>query len=280
MVLHKQKIPVFATKDEKKEVIEVKRPQLRVLFDETRESNKWVGEQRSRFLLILTSNNFTISKLTQAPINYTALREFDIFVHGASSTGESTLTPIELRSIGQFVQEGRGLLLVGNQYAASEKDYNYALANMFGLGFKDVVEDKEVHANPDTDTWYWAPLLNLMVDHPITKNIFNVVFPRTASLNVTLNAEPLIFSNTTSKPPCVPVLGITEYGKGKVVALGSDALLSNDTMSGIPAKDNEKLILNLFNWFPTWKTCPNCNFQAPPSTIYCPQCKRLMDMPT
>ncbi|MHA1377766.1 MAG: hypothetical protein ACTSRG_05235 [Candidatus Helarchaeota archaeon] len=274
MVLNKQKIPIFAAKKEKREVVEVKRPQLRILFDETREPKKWVNDQRSRFLLILTSNNFTVSKLTQGPINYTALREFDIFVHGASSTGESLLTPAELRTLGQFVQEGRGLLLVGNQFAPSEKDYNYALANMFGIGFSDIVEDKKMHANPEVDEWQWAPLLNLMVDHPITKDVYNVVFPRSASLKLTLNAEPIIFSNTTSEPPCVPVLGISEYGKGKVVALGSDAILSNDEKSGIPAKDNEKLILNLFNWYPQWKTCPNCNFQAPPNTIYCPQCKK------
>ncbi|NVM03801.1 MAG: hypothetical protein HWN67_15835, partial [Candidatus Helarchaeota archaeon] len=160
MVLHKQKIPLFAAKEEKKVITEVKRPQLRVLFDETREPNKWVNDVRSRFLLILTSNNFTVNRLTQGPINYTALREFDIFVMGASSTGASTLTPTELRTLGQFVQEGRGLLLVGNQFVNTEKDYNFALANMFGLSFHDVVEDKKMHANPDTDTWVWAPILN------------------------------------------------------------------------------------------------------------------------
>ncbi|MFX0134876.1 MAG: hypothetical protein ACFFDN_14640 [Candidatus Hodarchaeota archaeon] len=274
MVLHKQKIPLFAAKDEKKEVIEVKRPQLRVLFDETREPNKWVNDMRSRFLLILTSNNFTVNRLTQGPINYTALREFDIFVMGASSTGESTLSPTELRTLGQFVQEGRGLLLVGNQFVGSEKDYNFALANMFGLSFHDVVEDEKFHANPDTDTWSWAPILNLIVSHPITKDVYNVVFPRSASLTLSLNAEPIVFSNTTSNPPCAPVMGITQYGKGKVVALGSEALLTDDEKSGVPSKDNEKLILNLFNWYPSWKTCPNCNFQSPPSTIYCPQCKK------
>ena len=121
MVLHKQKIPLFATKDEKIEPIEGKKPKLRVLFDETREPNKWINNQRSQFLLILTSHNFTISKLIQRPINYTALREFDIFVLGANSTGESTLTPTELRTLSQFVQEGRGLLLVGNQFVSSEK---------------------------------------------------------------------------------------------------------------------------------------------------------------
>lgn len=277
MVLHKQKIPIFVAKEEKKEErTEIKKPQLRVLFDETRETNKWVNDQRSRFLLILTSNNFTINKLTRGPITYTALREFDIFVLGASSTGESVLEPTELRSIGQFIQEGRGLFLVGNQFVSSEKDYNFALANMFGISFHDTVEDKKVHANPDTDTWFWAPLLNLMVDHFITKNINNVVFPRSSSFSLSLDSEPIVFSNTTSTPACVPVLAITEFGKGRIAAIGSEAILTNDPMSGIPAKDNEKLILNLFNWFPQWKICPNCNFQSPPSTIYCPQCKKAI----
>ncbi|NHI93143.1 MAG: zinc ribbon domain-containing protein [Candidatus Lokiarchaeota archaeon] len=277
MVLHSQKLPKFV-QEEKKSIQDMgPKRELKVLFDETREPGKWINEARSRFLLILTSNGFNINKITKGPITYTTLREFDIFVTGANSSGESIIEPGEIRAIGQFVREGRGLMVIGNQYIGMERDYNYALESLFGISFDEYIEDKEKHAVPDSSEWDWAPIIDLLVEHPITENVYEVVLPRFSSLNLSKNAEPIAFSNPSSTPPCKPMIGVSIFGKGRVIAVGGENLLANDEKTGVQAKDNEKLILNLFNWFPKWITCPNCNLVSPPSTIFCPQCKKPLN---
>ncbi|MHA1785119.1 MAG: hypothetical protein ACTSX4_07275 [Candidatus Helarchaeota archaeon] len=277
MALFSQKLPKFLQEEKKVTDAVGTYRELKVLFDETKEPGKWINEDRSRFLLILTSNGFNLNKITKGPITYTVLREFDIFVTGANSMGESTIEPGEIRAISQFVREGRGLMLVGNQYVGMERDYNYALESLFGISFDEYVEDKKKHAVPDSSEWDWAPLIDLIVEHPISENTYEIVLPRFSSLNLSKNAEPIAFSNPTSTPPCKPMIGVTIFGKGKVIAVGGDNLFSNDEKTGVQAKDNEKLILNLFNWFPKWQKCKNCNFIAPPSTVFCPQCKKPLN---
>lgn len=268
MVLHKQKIPRYLERDT--DVILEERPQLRVLFDETKEEGKWVNEDHSSFLLVLTSNNYTVDKLIRGPITYTTLKEFDIFVMGASSTAENIITPNELRSIGQFVHDGRGLLLIGNQYVGLEPDYNYALNSLFGLSFSDYVEDKVNNVSGDES----APLINLLIEHPITAHVNEVVLARFSSLKAAKKAEPLAFSNVDSKPSCMPMVGYSTHGKGRVVMLGGDLIFSNDKLKGIPARDNERLIANIFSWFPSWVSCPHCGTESPPSTAFCTKCRK------
>ena len=41
----------------------------------------------------------------------------------------------------------------------------------------------------------------------------------------------------------------TEYGRGKVVALGDIDIFSNDPNIGLNRLDNRKFILNILNWF-------------------------------
>ena len=277
MTLHSQKLPKYLQDPKKSTTSSGPRRELKVLFDETREPGKWINEDNSRFLLILTSNGFNINKITKGPVTYTVLREFDIFVTGANSSGESILEPAEIRSISQFVREGRGLLVVGNQYVGMERDFNYALESLFGISFDEYVEDKEKHAVPDSSEFVWAPLIDLLVEHPITEKVFEVVLPRFSTLNLSKGADPIAFSNPSSTPPCKPMIGISNFGKGKVIAVGGDNLFINDKTVGVQAKDNEKLIYNIFSWFPKWKKCANCNFDAPPSTVFCPQCKKPLN---
>jgi len=268
VVLHKQKIPKYLK--EEREIILDDRPKLRVLFDETKEEGKWVNEDHSSFLLMLTSSNFTVDKLIRGPISYTTLKEFDIFVMGTNSSGENIITPNELRSIGQFVRDGRGLLLIGNQYVGLEPDYNFALDNVFGLSYGDYMEDRTNNVSGQE----WAPVLNLLIDHDITIGVNEIVLSRCSSIKITKTAEPLAFSNVESTPSCVPMIGINSLGNGRVVMLGGEHIFSNDKKLGFNAADNDKLITNIFNWFPTWKICPHCNIRSPPSTAFCPQCKK------
>jgi len=281
LVLHKQKIPFFAS--EKGERLKVpistgKKFEMRVLFNEINEPGKWISEDNSEFLLLLTSNGFSVNKLEKGPITYNIIKNFDIFVLGSNRLGEMNITAGEFRAIAQFVSDGRGALFVGNEYIGGDENYNNYLFQVFGVCFKSTIKDSKEKIL-STSALENAPLINIFVDHPITSDVNEIFAQRNASLSIDLRkqVEPLAFSSPDSDPPCVPILAIFNYGKGKIVFFGSEGIFTNDEITGISKKDNSRLLLNIFKWYPTWKECPNCQFMNPPGEKYCSRCRALLE---
>ncbi|TFF89552.1 MAG: zinc ribbon domain-containing protein [Promethearchaeota archaeon] len=280
MVFKKQKIPFFASKEGENRVIKTaqeKKYEMRVLFYEVDEKDKWISDKNSNFLLLLTSNGFSVNKLQKGPINYNVIKNFDIFVIGSNRNGEMNITSGEFRAISQFVSDGRGLLFVGNEYIENDESYNNYLKQVFGIFFKKCVKDEKNNAYIKGG-WEDSPLINIFVEHPITENVEEVFFQRNASLGVDLEntAEPLAFSSPESDPLCVPVFAIKKHGKGKVSFIGSEGIFTDDERAGSSIKDNPKLLFNLFNWFPKWKMCPNCELMNPPGEKYCKRCRAML----
>jgi hypothetical protein len=244
----------------------------RILFDQSREKDKWLNENHSGFLLLLTSNGYAISKITEGPINYANMKDFDILVISAIRTGSMDFNAVEIRSIAQFVSDGRGLLLIGNEYVGKEKNFNYLFNQLFGISFSEQVLDNKNNANPAAG-WSHSPIINIFVEHKITGNLEEIVLRDASGLNLTKSSEPLAFSGPTAEPPCIPIIGATEYGKGKVIAIGGDGIFTNDPKIGINARDNEQFILNMLDWLPAWTDCPQCGSGVPPAELMCPLCK-------
>ncbi|HUY01114.1 MAG TPA: hypothetical protein VMV49_16260 [Candidatus Deferrimicrobium sp.] len=268
----KHKIPYFVQKKMEEGGPSKEIFRGRILFDQSREKDKWLNEHHSEFLLLLTSNGYSISKITEGPINYANMKDFDILVLSAIRTGSMDFNAVEIRSIAQFVSDGRGLFLIGNEYIGKEKNFNYLFNQLFGISFSDQVLDKENNANPAAG-WSHSPIISIFVDHKITKQLEEIVLRDGSGLNLTKSSEPLAFSAPTAEPACVPVIGATEYGKGKVIAIGGDGIFTNDPRIGINARDNEQFILNALDWMPSWTDCPQCGSGVPPAESLCPRCK-------
>ncbi|MHA1357872.1 MAG: hypothetical protein ACTSRC_07170 [Candidatus Helarchaeota archaeon] len=270
-MLNKQKLPYFV----KKKIGEGGSREIfrgRVLFDQSREPDKWVNEAHSEFLLLLTSNGYEVSKITEGPINYTNIKEFDILFISGTRVGSMDFNAVEIRSIAQFVSDGRGLFLIGNEYIGKEKNFNYLFNQMFGISFGEQVIDKVDNANPAAE-WINSPNIKIFVEHQITQGLEELVLQNVSELNLTKSSEPLAFSSPTAEPVCVPVIGATEYGKGKVIAIGGDGIFLNNPRVGVQARDNKQLILNALEWLPSWVDCPNCGAGVPPADLVCPRCK-------
>jgi uncharacterized membrane protein len=281
MVIHRQKIPFFASKEGEKlkePIIEEKKYEMRVLFNEIEEKGKWISDKNSDFLLLLSSNGFTVNKLEKGPITYNVIKNFDIFVIGSNRSGSMNISSGEFRAISQFVSDGRGLLFVGNEYINNDNAYNDYLKQVFGLYFKSSVIDEKNNAYP-SGGWSDTPLINIFVEHPITEGVDETYIQHNGSVGIDLNksAEPLAFSSYESTPACVPVLAIKDHGKGKIAFIGSEGIFSDDKRAGVSIKDNSKLLLNLFKWFPTWVMCPNCDFMNPPGEKYCARCRTVLE---
>jgi hypothetical protein len=267
----KQKLPYFV----KKKIEEGGSREIfrgRVLFDQSREPDKWVNEDHSEFLLLLTSNGYEVSKITEGPINYTNIKDFDILFISGTRVGSMNFNAVEIRSIAQFVSDGRGLFLIGNEYIGKEKNFNYLFNQMFGISFGEQVTDQEDNANPAAG-WAHSPSIKIFVEHQITQQLGELILQNVSELNLTKSSEPLAFSNPTSQPSAVPVVGATEYGKGKVIAIGGDGIFLNESKVGINARDNKQLILNILEWLPCWVDCPSCGAGVPPAHLACPRCK-------
>lgn len=268
----KQKLPYFVKKKLEEGHPEEELFRGRVLFDQSREPNKWMNESNTEFLLLLTSNGYTIAKITEGPINYNNIKEFDILFLSGVRVGSMDFSAIEIRSIAQFVSDGRGLCLIGNEYIGKEKNFNYLFNQLFGISFGEQIKDDIHNANPAVGSSN-SPLIDIFVDHKITKGLEEIILQNVSGLNLTRSSEPLAFSNPTSEPACLPVVGATEYGKGKVIAIGGDGIFTNDPKVGINARDNKQFILNILDWLPSWIKCPKCGEGVPPADVNCPRCR-------
>ncbi|MHA1268718.1 MAG: hypothetical protein ACTSPY_02920 [Candidatus Helarchaeota archaeon] len=279
MVLHRQKLPFFASEQGerlKKPIIGEKKYEMRVLFNEIDEPGKWISEANSEFLLLLTSNGFSVNKLEKGPITYSVIKNFDILVMGSNRSGSMEISAGEFRAINQFVSDGRGLLFVGNEFIGNDDVYNNYLLQVFGACFSSTIMKggSDVPAMGIED----APLIDIFIEHPITNNVFEIYIPLNASIHIDIkkSVEPIALSSPDCKPYCAPILAILNHGKGKVAFLGSEGIFSNNEKVGISIKDNSKFIFNLFNWFPKWVQCPNCELMNPPGEKYCSRCRAVI----
>jgi hypothetical protein len=268
----KQKLPYFVRKKLEEGGPEEELFRGRVLFDQSRESNKWMNENNTEFLLLLTSNGYSVAKITEGPINYNNIKEFDILFLSGVRVGSMDFNAIEIRSIAQFVSDGRGLCLIGNEYIGKEKNFNYLFNQLFGISFREQIKDSIHNVNPAVGSSN-SPLINIFVEHKITKGLDEIILQNVSGVNLTKSSEPLAFSNPTSEPACLPVVGATEYGKGKVIAIGGDGIFTNDPKIGINARDNKQFILNILDWLPSWVKCPKCGNGVPPAEVNCPRCR-------
>ncbi|MFX1297721.1 MAG: hypothetical protein ACFFD2_23100, partial [Promethearchaeota archaeon] len=121
----KQKLPYFVQKKMEEGGIQKEIFRGRILFDQSREANKWINEENSEFLLLLTTNGYSINKIIEGPINYTNIKDFDILFISGTRIGSMNFSAVEIRSIAQFVSDGRGIFLIGNEYIEKEKNFNY-----------------------------------------------------------------------------------------------------------------------------------------------------------
>lgn len=276
-MLEKQKLPYFVRKQREETGLEGEIFRGRVLFDQSREADKWINEAHSELLLLFTSNGYEVSKITQGPINYNDIKNFDLLFISAVRSGSMNFNAIEIRSIAQFVSDGRGLFLIGNEYVGKEKNFNYLFNQMFGISFGEHVTDQVNNAYPSAG-WSHSPAIDIFVEHQITRGIDEIILRDCSGLLLTKTSEPLAFSNPSSDPPCLPVVGATEYGKGKVIAIGGDGLFSNNEKSGINVRDNKQFILNILDWMPSWSRCRKCNTGIPPTELSCPMCRTPVSM--
>jgi tetratricopeptide (TPR) repeat protein len=185
----------------------------------------------------------------------------------------------ELNDIHRFVDDGGGLLLLGESGVLSTEDVEdfNVLAAYYGIEFqRDVVVDPDVHMVLDKG-YPEIPLIENFTDHAVTRNVKKIFFVSGCSLRLSQRARPLAWGRDTTygdrlseiygfgggtydphlekRGEELIVMAYAESGKGRVVALGDTSLFRGRSAAGglwpqdpLEYYDHKRLALNVVNW--------------------------------
>lgn len=251
----------------------------KVLFDETGPYGKYYTIYNlgpygaSSFATLLEYNGASVSRLTDAPLTYEKLKNYDVLILMAPGRN---YTDQEINDIKKFVNNGGGLLLVGEPWGPQDGDKNYAfnkIARSFGLdfAFNEIIIDTKHNVGISrlikTDN---------IKSHPITSNTSEIYYI-TGAYQDPGAAEVLVYSDSdswsdhgyvTSEGESanneikeadevtgpLPLISAMDYGRGRIIVIGSAQTFVNAWLY----KGNAwKLGLNSVNWLADHPIPPN-----------------------
>jgi len=233
-----------------------------ILFDLTH--NEMLNpddKEFTNFQEFLKRIDFIIKKNENDGITQEILDNVDLLVLG--NPINDFFSSIEIKIVLDFVRSGGGLLLLSEYGSDSLQKTNINdISVKFGIIFqKNIVKEiNKVNKN-------CTSIIHIQnfPKHVITKHLREIVIGGACSLNLSRDAKPLIqitnedtvWSETynhasekwikdNNKKQILAAL--TEYGQGKVVAIGDIDLFTSDINIGINAFDNLRYVQNIINW--------------------------------
>ncbi|MBU7032740.1 MAG: hypothetical protein HXS53_09435 [Theionarchaea archaeon] len=154
----------------------------------------------------------------------------------------AVLDDSEIEAVTAFIEKGGGVLMCGDHYLGWEREsiasYN-KLISQFGISFTPTVVDDPTNKQGCTCT----PIIHNLEEHSITENISQIVLYSPCNLIVSGDAQPLargdedtIMKGNTKTSGNVQgediiVAAVSEYGSGRIVAIGSYTLLTNSLVN-------------------------------------------------
>ena len=220
-------------------------------------------EEFSEFLGLLGSFNLKIRTNENKNITEKQLQNIDILIIG--NPVDDYFSSIEIKSIIDFVREGGNLLLI-SEYGADylqKTNLNDISGKYFGIYFQKNIVKKYNKINQNCNN---ILTIQDFKDHITTIQLRDIILGGSCSLLINKNSEPLFYSKESwtevyndlekkwskDEDNQQQIMGAyTEYGRGKVMALGDIDIFSNDPNIGLSLLDNRKFILNIFDWFTT-----------------------------
>jgi len=243
----------------------------KVLFDETGPYGKYytiysVGPYgASSFANLIQENGMEVSRLTDPPVTSEKLKGYDVLIAMAP---ERNYTDSEITAIRDFVKNGGGLLLLGDNWGQEDGGEDYAfngLAKAFGVSYADnlVVADTQ-HNILFSD---YVKVVDVKPS-PITGNVSEFYYLKGTYIKNTGSSDVLASSDADSWADSytlteegfsqnngvkesgeasgpLPVVSAMDYGDGKVIFMGSVGTYVN---SWIYRTNGWKLGLNYVNW--------------------------------
>ncbi|MEM3586925.1 MAG: hypothetical protein QXO71_06340 [Candidatus Jordarchaeaceae archaeon] len=215
----------------------------RVLFDETQKERGRITTSYSAVKGVLESEGFQCIRFVDFPITYDKLKDFNAVVFACPD--QSKLQPSEIRAVLDFVSRGGGAVLLSHAGGDPGLRTNLnELAENFGISFQNnqIFDDRQNFGMEN------LPKITKFKDHPVTEGITELAYSAGCSIKIVGEAEALAITSRTAQPPDAPILAVSNYGNGKVVALGSYEIFRDRIMGGLNTSQNMVLLKNIFKW--------------------------------
>lgn len=214
----------------------------------------------SEFSNLLRRLDINVKKNENEHLTKEMVRNVDLLVIG-NPIDDFFSTP-EIKIIVDFVRSGGGLLLLseyGSDYL--QKTNVNDISGKFGIKFeKNLIKEVNKANQNCTSIIHIQNLLK----HQLTKHIREMKIGGACSLFLSKDAKPLlqstedawpeIFNSSTEKwikegeEEKQIIAAYSEFGQGKVIAIGDIDIFTSDSNIGVNSLDNQKFIQNIINW--------------------------------
>ncbi len=212
-----------------------------VYFDQTQNERGRLDSTYSDLGKLLKDNDYDVEPYTEFMILPKNLDNCSVIVLGCPNS--SKLRQAEIDALKKYVRNGGGLFLLSLSGGDRGLMNNMSsISALFGIEFENTaVKDDRNNAGLPT-----MPIIKEFSDHPITNDIEDILIPSACSLKVTEKANIVAKTSDTADPPSKPVIAASEFGKGKVICVGSYEVFRRG--GGMKHPGNVQFALNAFTW--------------------------------
>lgn len=235
-----------------------------VLIDLTHNEMLNIKEDEFKeFQNLLKRLDLKIKKNENGQITKEILENIDLLIIG--NPIDDFFSSLEIKHVVDHVRSGGGLLLLSEYGSDSLQKTNLNdVAGKFGIFFeKNLI--KEMNDNNQNCT----SILHIQdfLKHQITKNLREMIIGGACSLFINKEVKPLlqtkdhsvwseVYNNnsekwTKDKEEQQTIAAYTEFGQGKIVALGDIDIFTLNSRIGLNSFDNRKFVQNVINWLIT-----------------------------
>lgn len=233
-----------------------------ILFDLSHNEMLNVEEDDySNFYKLLTNYNLKIKKNEHKDLTKKVLENIDCLVIG--NPINDFFSNIEVQDITNYVRVGGNLLLI-SEYGADflqKTNLNDISGLNFGIFFeKNLIKESNLSNQNRSSIVH----INNFSQTDIATGLREVVLGGSCSLYLNKASKPVLISNKNKvwselynnsteewvkdKDDEQILAACTEFGQGKVFAIGDIDIFSNDAKIGLESLDNQKFIQNVTNW--------------------------------
>ena len=231
-----------------------------ILFDLNHNEMLTLDDEFSEFLKLLKDLNLKIIKNENKDLTKKLLENVDVLVLG--NPIDDYFSNIEIKDIVDYVRVGGNLILV-SEYGADflQKTNLNDLATNFGFFFeKNLIKEQNSHNQNCSSILH----IQKFPSTEIVNGLREVIIGGACSLFLNKGGKPLlqtsenniwseIYNNTSEewtkdKEQQQTIAAYSNFGQGKVIALGDIDIFCSDDKIGISSLDNQKFLQNVLNW--------------------------------
>jgi len=222
-------------------VFQLSERRKRIYFDQTQNERGRLDSTYSELGTLLRDNDYDVEPYTEFMILDKKIAEASVVVFGCPNS--SKLRGPEIEALTKYVKQGGGLMFLSLSSGDRGLMNNMSkLTEIFGVTFENTAV-KDDRSNSGIPTMV---LIRSLEKHAVTTGLKELLYPSGCTLKVTQKAKVIASTSTTSEPASQPIIAISEFGKGRVMCIGSYEIFRKG--GGLASKENQKFVVNAFRW--------------------------------